>query len=118
MYDYSKKITGLASRVQGISKPHGRRVPFTDFKLLKKIGEGKKYNLRTYRRCAMIFPQFVGLTIEVHCGNKFAPVYVTAAMVGHKLGEFAATRKFGGHPDKKKNDPKAKAKAKSGGKKK
>ena len=50
----------------------------------------------------MISPVFVGHTVAVHNGNKFIPVYVTENMVGHKLGEFALTRKFGGHGGNKK----------------
>jgi len=49
----------------------------------------------------MITPDFIGLTIAVHNGKQFIPVYVTDNMVGHKLGEFAATRTFRGHPVKK-----------------
>jgi small subunit ribosomal protein S19 len=52
----------------------------------------------------MISPDFVGHTIAVHNGNKFIPVYVTENMVGHKLGEFALTRKFGGHGGNKKKE--------------
>ena len=56
----------------------------------------------TWARASMISPDFVGHTIAVHNGNKFIPVYVTENMVGHKLGEFAPTRKFGGHAGQKK----------------
>ena len=54
--------------------------------------------LKTWSRASMISPDFVGHTIAVHNGNKFIPVYVTENMVGHKLGEFAPTRTFKGHP--------------------
>ena len=79
--------------------------PFIDFKLEKKIlelNETKKKNVvKTWARRSMISPDFVGHTIAVHNGNKFIPVYVTENMVGHKLGEFAPTRTFRGHANKK-----------------
>ena len=53
-------------------------------------------------RASMISPDFVGHTVAVHNGNKFIPVYITENMVGHKLGEFAPTRRFGGHAGNKK----------------
>ena len=62
----------------------------------------KKAVIKTWSRPSTITPDFVGLTIAVHNGNKFIPVYVTENMVGHKLGEFAPTRTFRGHADKKK----------------
>jgi small subunit ribosomal protein S19 len=62
----------------------------------------KKAVIKTWSRASTITPDFVGLTIAVHNGNKFIPVYVTENMVGHKLGEFAPTRTFRGHSDKKK----------------
>ena len=58
---------------------------------------GKKSVIKTWSRASMITPEFVGLTIAVHNGKKFIPVYVTENMVGHKLGEFAPTRNFRGH---------------------
>ena len=58
--------------------------------------------VKTWARYSMISPDFVGHTVAVHNGNKFIPVYVTENMVGHKLGEFAPTRTFRGHADKKK----------------
>jgi len=83
-----------------------KKGPFIDFKLEKRILEqseaGKKSVLKTWARRSMISPDFVGHTIAVHNGNKFIPVYVTENMVGHKLGEFAPTRTFRGHADKKK----------------
>lgn len=70
-------------------------------KLLDKIEEsqssGKKSVIKTWSRASMIIPQMVGLTIAVHNGRSFVPVYVTENMVGHKLGEFALTRSFKGH---------------------
>jgi small subunit ribosomal protein S19 len=62
---------------------------------------GKKSTLKTWSRASMISPDFVGLTIAVHNGNKFIPVYITENMVGHKLGEFAPTRIFRGHAGQK-----------------
>ena len=58
--------------------------------------------IKTYSRCSTIIPEMVGLTIAVHNGMKFIPVYVTENMVGHKLGEFAATRTYRGHAADKK----------------
>jgi len=58
---------------------------------------GDKKIIKTWYRSSMITPEFIGHTIAVHNGKKFVPVYVTENMVGHKLGEFAATRFFKGH---------------------
>ena len=78
-----------------------KKGPFIDFKLEKKVlammDSGKKSVIKTWARRSMISPDFVGQTIAVHNGNKFIPVYVTENMVGHKLGEFSATRQFKGH---------------------
>lgn len=63
---------------------------------------GKRQPIKTWSRASVISPDFVGLTINVHNGNKFIPVYVTENMVGHKLGEFAPTRIFRGHAGSKK----------------
>jgi len=83
-----------------------KKGPFIDFKLEKRVLEqnesGKKSVIKTWSRRSMIPPDFVGHTVAVHNGNKFIPVYVTENMVGHKLGEFAPTRTFRGHADKKK----------------
>jgi len=83
-----------------------KKGPFIDFKLDKRVVEqnesGKKSVIKTWSRRSMISPDFVGHTIAVHNGNKFIPVYVTENMVGHKLGEFAPTRTFRGHADKRK----------------
>lgn len=76
------------------------------FKLGRKIDRmndsGKKSVIKTWSRRSTILPEFVGLTIAVHNGKTFIPVYVTENMVGHKLGEFAPTRNFRGHSSKKK----------------
>ena len=72
-------------------------------KFLLTLKQTKKTVIKTWSRASMISPDFVGLTIAVHNGNKFIPVYVTENMVGHKLGEFAPTRTYRGHgADKKK----------------
>jgi len=82
-----------------------KKGPFIDLKLLKKIEELNKTNqkkvIKTWSRRSTISPEFVGHTLAVHNGNKFIPVYITENMVGHKLGEFAPTRTFRGHVDKK-----------------
>ena len=69
--------------------------------LMKKIkalnDAGEKKVIQTWSRASTIFPEFVGHTIGVYDGHKFIPVYVTEDMIGHKLGAFAQTRKFGGH---------------------
>jgi small subunit ribosomal protein S19 len=78
-----------------------KKGPFADESLLKKVDrlnkDNKKEVVKTYSRRSTIFPSFVGHTFAVHNGKEFIPVYVTEDMVGHKLGEFALTRKFGGH---------------------
>lgn len=83
-----------------------KKGPFVDFKLEKRAVEAqesrKKTVIKTWSRRSMITPDFVGLTIAVHNGNKFIPVYVTENMVGHKFGEFAPTRTFRGHQRGKK----------------
>ena len=74
---------------------------FIDQHLLDKILEaaatGSRRVIRTWSRRSTIVPEMVGLTIAVHNGVKFIPVYVSENMVGHKLGEFAQTRTFRGH---------------------
>ncbi|MGY5139266.1 30S ribosomal protein S19 [Mycoplasmopsis gallinarum] len=79
-----------------------KKGPFADEHLLKKVdaiveGKAKKAPIKTWSRRSTIFPSFIGLTFQVHNGNKFIDVYVTDEMVGHKLGEFAPTRTFSGH---------------------
>jgi small subunit ribosomal protein S19 len=84
-----------------------KKGPFIHYKLEKKvlanIEANKKVAIKTWSRASTISPDFVGLTIAVHNGNKFIPVYVTENMVGHKLGEFAPTRTFRGHAGSKKD---------------
>ena len=78
-----------------------KKGPFADKSLVKKIqnlNENKKKEVvKTWSRRSTIFPEFIGHTIAVHNGREFIPVYITEEMVGHKLGEFSLTRKFGGH---------------------
>lgn len=78
-----------------------KKGPFVEESLMKKIREmnktGKKSVIKTWSRSSMIVPEMVGHTIAVHDGQKHVPVYITEDMVGHKLGEFAPTRKFRGH---------------------
>ncbi len=75
--------------------------PFVDGYLLKKAdvarNAGRNMAIKTWSRRSTILPQFVGLTFQVHNGNKFIPVNVSEDMVGHKLGEFAPTRTFHSH---------------------
>lgn len=82
-----------------------KKGPFISVKLLQKIrqmNEGsQKKIIKTWSRASTISPEFVGHTIAVHNGNKMIPVYVSENMVGHKLGEFAPTRIFRGHPGTK-----------------
>ena len=85
-----------------------KKGPFADQYLLDKVDEmnksGDKSVLKTWSRRSTIFPSFVGHTIAVYDGKKHVPVYVTEDMVGHKLGEFVATRNFRGHgKDEKKS---------------
>jgi small subunit ribosomal protein S19 len=82
-----------------------KKGPFVHYKLQRKIdaqkNETKKKVIKTWSRSSMITPDFIGMTFAVHNGKQFIPVYVTENMVGHKLGEFAPTRTFRGHPMKK-----------------
>ena len=78
-----------------------KKGPFADDHLLKKVEEakasGNKQVIKTWSRRSTIFPEMVGLTIAVYDGRKHIPVYISEDMVGHKLGEFVATRTFRGH---------------------
>jgi small subunit ribosomal protein S19 len=75
--------------------------PFVDLHLVKKVEKAVESNdkrpIKTWSRRSMVLPEMVGLTIAVHNGKQHVPVLVTENMVGHKLGEFAATRTFRGH---------------------
>jgi len=78
-----------------------KKGPFADESLLKKVEamnkSGQKTVIKTWSRRSTIFPTMVGCTIAVHDGRKHVPVYITEDMVGHKLGEFVATRTYRGH---------------------
>jgi len=83
-----------------------KKGPFIDLHLLKKVEAAletsDKRPIKTWSRRSTVFPEMVGLTIAVHNGKQHVPVYVTEDMVGHKLGEFAATRTYRGHAADKK----------------
>lgn len=83
-----------------------KKGPFVDLHLMKKVEtaleKSDKRPIKTWSRRSTIFPEFVGLTIAVHNGRQHVPVFVTEDMVGHKLGEFAATRTYRGHVADKK----------------
>ena len=84
-----------------------KKPPFVHYKLQRRVetaqASGKKSVIKTWSRASTITPDFVGLTIAVHNGKKFIPVYCTENMVGHKLGEFVPTRNFRGHAAGKKD---------------
>ena len=83
-----------------------KKPPFVHYKLQKRVEDaqtsGKKNVIKTWSRASTITPEFVGLTIAVHNGKQFIPVYVTENMVGHYLGEFAPTRTFRVHSGQRK----------------
>ncbi len=83
-----------------------KKGPFLDDHLAKKVDEaqraGNKKPIKTWSRRSTIMPDFIGLTIAVHNGRQHVPVLISDNMVGHKLGEFAATRTFKGHTADKK----------------
>ena len=82
-----------------------KKGPYIDANLQKKVNaqkeSGDKRVIKTWARRSDIPPDFVGHTFAVHNGRKFVPVFVVENMVGHKLGEFAPTRTFRGHREKK-----------------
>ncbi|MBS1255056.1 MAG: 30S ribosomal protein S19 [Deltaproteobacteria bacterium] len=81
-----------------------KKGPFVDAHLEKKISVAKQTNdrrlIKTWSRRSVILPEFIGVNIAVHNGNKFIPVFITEEMVGYKLGEFAPTRTYRGHASK------------------
>ena len=83
-----------------------KKGPFCDAHLLRKVETAvatkDKKPIKTWSRRSTVLPEFIGMTIAVHNGRQHVPVYVTDQMVGHKLGEFALTRTFKGHPADKK----------------
>jgi small subunit ribosomal protein S19 len=78
-----------------------KKGPFVDHHLLNKVSEAVETNnkrpIKTWSRRSMILPEMVGLTIAVHNGRQHVPILISDQMIGHKLGEFAATRTFRGH---------------------
>ena len=84
-----------------------KKGPFVDYHLVKKVDEARAANskrpIKTWSRRSMILPDMVGLTIAVHNGRVHVPVLVSENMVGHKLGEFSATRTYRGHVADKKS---------------
>ncbi len=82
-----------------------KKGPFVDHHLAKKVQEQnlkkEKRVIKTWSRRSMILPEMIGHTFDVHNGRKHISVYVTENMVGHRMGEFAPTRHFKGHPVKK-----------------
>lgn len=90
-----------------------KKGPFVDSHLMKKVEEAVATNnkkpIKTWSRRSMILPEMVGITIAVHNGKLHVPIFITENMVGHKLGEFAATRTFKAHS----GDRKVKADEKS-----
>jgi small subunit ribosomal protein S19 len=84
-----------------------KKGPYVEASLLAKVLRAKESQdrrvIKTWSRRSTITPDFVGLTLAVHNGKKFIPVYITENMVGHKLGEFSPTRMFGGHAGDRKS---------------
>lgn len=78
-----------------------KKKPFVEERLMRNVTRMNESNskkvIKTWSRASVIYPEFVGHTIAVHNGKKHIPVYCSAEMVGHKLGEFAPTRTFKGH---------------------
>ena len=79
-----------------------KKGPFVDDHLMKKVlvslESGSNTPIKTWSRRSTVVPEMVGLTIAVHNGRQHLPIFITEAMVGHKLGEFSPTRTFKGHP--------------------
>ncbi|RLK51280.1 SSU ribosomal protein S19P [Alkalispirillum mobile] len=84
-----------------------KKGPFVDGHLLQKVEKARESNskrpIKTWSRRSMVLPQMVGLTIAIHNGRQHVPVLINENMVGHKLGEFAATRTYRGHAADKKS---------------
>lgn len=89
-----------------------KKLPYINPRLLEKVKKARSVEsenkntfqapMKTWDRGSTIIELMIGMTIQVHHGNGFTPVRIDPSKVGHKLGEFAPTRKFGGHPEKKK----------------
>ncbi len=90
-----------------------KKGPYVDAKLAKKVGARKPGagGIKTWARSSQIAPEFVGYTFLVHTGKNFDEVFVTEEMVGHRLGEFAPTTRFGRHGGKMQKEIEQKAKA-------
>lgn len=92
-----------------------KKGPFVDHHLVKKVTDMQasrvKKPIKTWSRRSMVTPDMVGLTIQVHNGKLHMPVFITENMISHKLGEFAPTRVFKGHGEKKTDAAKPAAKA-------
>jgi len=84
-----------------------KKGPFVDQSLIKKVEEAVATNsrkpLKTWSRRSMVVPDMIGLTIAVHNGRQHVPVLISENMIGHKLGEFSATRTYRGHVADKKS---------------
>ena len=84
-----------------------KKGPFIDQKLLSKVLNAQESRsnrvIKTWSRRSTVIPEMVGITLAVHNGRKFIPVFVTENMVGHKLGEFSPTRTYYGHAGDKKS---------------
>jgi small subunit ribosomal protein S19 len=95
-----------------------KKGPFVDAHLLAKVAKAAATNdrrpIKTWSRRSMVVPDMVGLTIAIHNGRQHVPVLVSENMVGHKLGEFAATRSFKGHSGDRKTKEAAAAAAAAG----
>ena len=89
-----------------------KKGPFIEEKLMKKVHQAQESRsnrvIKTWSRRSTVVPEMVGITLAVHDGKKFVPVFVTENMVGHKLGEFSPTRTFYGHAADKKSKLKKK----------
>lgn len=84
-----------------------KKGPYIDDKLILKVNEARKSKsnkvVKTWSRRSTIIPDMVGITVAVHNGRKFIPVFITENMVGHKLGEFSPTRTYYGHASDRKS---------------
>lgn len=78
-----------------------KKGPFVDIHLAEKVAEAQASNvkrpIKTWSRRSMVVPDMIGLTLAIHNGRDFVPIYISENMIGHKLGEFALTRTFKGH---------------------
>jgi len=82
-----------------------KKGPFVDYHLFNKVkmNKNKKINIKTWSRRSTIIPEMIGMTISVHNGKKFIPIFIQEGLIGHKLGEFSFTRSFKSHSSNKKN---------------